>query len=138
MSECFKAFSICLGWGLLAYGNAISHMQLLTPICHVLLAEEAALTFGAREAACIYSLWLLSWARHFLMGRVCRNMSSRLKGWKGLGEKATIEQNLCDYHRGSQVKSQVRQQLSSSFEFLTITSLSLLAPVSWSRCWLLT
>lgn len=109
MSECFKAFSFCLGWCFLAYGNAISHMQLLTPICQVLLAEEAALTFGTREAACIYSVWLLSWARQFLMGRVCRNTSSGLKGWKGLEKEVTIKQNLCDYHQVRQVKSQVRQ-----------------------------
>lgn len=110
-------------------------MQLLTQIYQVLLAEEE--TFGAREADCIYSVWLLSWARHFLMGRICRNTSSRLKGWKALGKGVTIKQNLCDYRQGSQVKSQVRQQLSSPLEFRPVTSLSLLAPVSWSLCWLL-
>lgn len=66
-----------------------------TRICQVLLAEEAALTFGSREAAYVYSMWLLSWARHFLMNTVGRNMSSRLKGWKGLRKEVTIKQNLC-------------------------------------------
>lgn len=82
----FQSIFSLPGMGFFAYGNAISNMQLLTPICQVLLTEEATVTFGAREAACIYSVGLLSWARYFLTGRVCRNMSSKLKGWKGLGK----------------------------------------------------
>lgn len=46
ISECFKIFTDCLGWGFLAN---ITCMQLLTQICQVLLTAD----FKAREAACI-------------------------------------------------------------------------------------
>lgn len=54
MSECFKVFSICLGWGFFAHGNAISHMQLLTQICQVLLAEEETHFWSQRS--CLHLL----------------------------------------------------------------------------------
>lgn len=68
-------------------------------------------------------------------GQSMQKYELKTEGMEGFGERVTIKQNLCD--QSSQVKSQVRQQLSSSFQFPTVTSLSLLASVSWSRSSLL-
>lgn len=68
-------------------------------------------------------------------GQSMQKYELKTEGMEGFGERVTMKQNLCD--QSSQVKRQVRQQLSSSFEFPTVTSLSLLASVSWSRCSLL-
>lgn len=57
-------------------------------------------------------------------GQSMQKYELKTEGMEGFEEKVTIKQNLCD--QSSQVKSQVRQQLSSSFEFPTVTSLSLL------------
>lgn len=135
MSECFKAFSICLGQGFLACGNAISHMQLLTQICQVLLRRKFSLLEPEKLlefTQCGYwagqdTFWWAEYAE--IQAQDWRHGRVWGKGW------LTIKQNLCDCHQGSQVKSQVRQQLSSSLEFLTVTSLSLFAPIFCVGCW---
>lgn len=68
------------------YGNAISHMQLLTPLCHVLLAAEAALTFGAREAACIYSV-VTELGKTLSDGQSMQEYKLKTEGMEGFGER---------------------------------------------------
>lgn len=93
MSECFKIFTVCPGWGFPADSNAITHMQLLTQICQVLLAEEETHFWGQRS--CMRLLRLLS-ARQdaFRWAEYVEIMCSSLRGRKGWGKGETVNQNL--------------------------------------------